>query len=72
MKIELIHFRFQKESIEPQKLAIDRPSDKFLGFLRKHYNLDSPIKQMNNYVVFDGLFPKKGEPIMENNNRYGG
>ncbi|CAH0546557.1 unnamed protein product [Brassicogethes aeneus] len=49
----------EEEQIEPVKIAIDRPSDKFLGFLRKHYHLNSPIKQMNNYVVFDGFFPEE-------------
>lgn len=49
----------QKEGVEPVKLAIDRPSDKFLGFLNKHYCLNNGIKQMNNYVVFDGFFPEK-------------
>lgn len=42
------------------KLAIDRPSDKFLGFLNKHYGLVNPVKQMNNFVVFDEFFP---EPV---------
>lgn len=42
-------------------MAIDRPSDKFLGFLNKHYGLANPVKQMNNYVVFDGFFPRSSE-----------
>lgn len=55
-------------------MAIDRPSDKFLGFLKKYYSLSSPVKQMNNYVVFDGFFPdrlNKEQPqpaTTENNN----
>lgn len=40
-------------------MAIDRPSDKFLGFLNKHYKLANPVRQMNNYVVFDEFFPGK-------------
>lgn len=52
-------------------MAIDRPSDKFLGFLKKHYSLNDPIRQMNNYVVFDGFFAdSEKNGIVENNNRY--
>ncbi|XP_018571525.1 alpha-tubulin N-acetyltransferase isoform X2 [Anoplophora glabripennis] len=58
----LFEHMLQKEEIEPVKMAIDRPSDKLLGFLNKHYLLNSPVKQMNNYVVFDGFFPKSAEP----------
>lgn len=68
----MISFCFQKENVEPVKLAIDRPSEKFLAFLNKHYKLNSPIKQMNNYVVFDGFFPdsqQKEKMTAENNNR---
>lgn len=54
-----LSFSFQEEGIQPVKLAIDRPSEKFLAFLKKHYNLDNPIPQMNNFVVFDGFFPEK-------------
>ncbi|XP_008190546.1 alpha-tubulin N-acetyltransferase isoform X5 [Tribolium castaneum] len=53
----LFEHMLQTESIEPVKMAIDRPSEKFLGFLNKHYSLNNPVKQMNNYVVFDGFFP---------------
>ncbi|XP_076272790.1 alpha-tubulin N-acetyltransferase-like [Rhynchophorus ferrugineus] len=55
---KLFEHMLKMEQVEPVKLAIDRPSDKFLGFLNKHYGLNNPIKQMNNYVVFDGFFPK--------------
>ncbi|XP_050300850.1 alpha-tubulin N-acetyltransferase-like isoform X2 [Anthonomus grandis grandis] len=50
-----------REQVEPVKMAIDRPSEKLLGFLNKHYGLHSPVKQMNNYVVFDGFFPRAGD-----------
>lgn len=42
--------------MEPQHLAIDKPSPKFLSFLHKHYGLETIIPQMNNFVVFDGFF----------------
>lgn len=34
---ELFAAAIQREGWEPRKLAIDRPSDKLIGFLRKHY-----------------------------------
>lgn len=43
----------QKRAFE---VAIDRPSPKFLSFLKKYYNLQSYVKQANNFVVFDQFF----------------
>lgn len=37
-------------------MAVDRPSPKLLGFLRKHYDLSATIPQVNNYVIFEGFF----------------
>lgn len=42
----------QVEGISPEKLGYDRPSDKLLGFLSKHYGLKRYVPQNNNYVVF--------------------
>uniref|UniRef100_V9L6E1 Alpha-tubulin N-acetyltransferase 1 n=1 Tax=Callorhinchus milii TaxID=7868 RepID=V9L6E1_CALMI len=61
---ELFDHMLQYEGVEPRHLAIDRPSNKFLCFLRKHYGLDSAIPQVNNFVVFEGFFrqrPVRGE-----------
>ncbi|XP_044767139.1 uncharacterized protein LOC123323020 isoform X2 [Coccinella septempunctata] len=55
---KLFEYMLDKENVKPHNLAIDRPSEKFLNFLNKHYYLQNPIKQMNNYVVFDGFFPE--------------
>lgn len=44
------------ESLLPENLAIDRPSEKLLGFLRKHYALTQKIPQSNNFVIYDGFF----------------
>lgn len=63
-------FSLQKEQVEPVKMAIDRPSDKFLGFLNKHYGLNDPVKQRNNFVVYQGFFPEAKEEQGENNNMY--
>lgn len=55
---QLFEHMLKKENVEPVKLAIDRPSDKLLSFMNKHYGLQTPMRQMNNYVVFDGFFPE--------------
>ena len=36
----------------PEMLAYDRPSEKLIGFLNKHFGLNSYTPQNNNYVVF--------------------
>ncbi|KAK4877150.1 hypothetical protein RN001_009656 [Aquatica leii] len=55
---QLFEHMLQKENVEPSKLAIDRPSEKLLSFMNKHYGLQNAMRQMNNYVVFDGFFPE--------------
>ena len=49
----------QQEQINPVHLAVDRPSEKFTGFLAKHYKLRAKIPQVNNYVVFEGFFSRR-------------
>lgn len=46
----------QMENVRPEKLAYDRPSEKLLGFLAKHYGLKRYVPQNNNYVVFNSYF----------------
>lgn len=53
------------EGKNPENLAIDRPSQKFLNFLKKHYGLVNYIPQNNNFVIFQQYFdpprpPSKG------------
>jgi len=55
---KLFEHMLHEEQVAPVKLAIDRPSEKFLKFLRKHYGLERTVPQSNNFVVFDGFFPK--------------
>ena len=45
---------------EPAKIAFDRPSDKLIAFLGKHFRLTSYVPQNNNYVVFDDYFKTIG------------
>ena len=52
----LFETMLRREGVEPRYLAIDRPSEKLISFLRKHYNLSSIIPQVNNYVIFSGFF----------------
>ena len=41
---------------EAALIAYDRPSHKLMGFLAKHFNLRSYVRQNNNYVVFDDYY----------------
>jgi len=43
-------------------LAFDRPSPKLIGFLKKHFRLDPPIEQNNNFVVYADFF--KSNPVL--------
>ncbi|XP_028569184.2 alpha-tubulin N-acetyltransferase 1 isoform X5 [Podarcis muralis] len=60
---ELFHYMLQQEQVEPHKLAVDRPSEKLLCFLRKHYNLCDTIPQVNNFVIFQGFFSHHHAPV---------
>ncbi|KAM6472655.1 alpha-tubulin N-acetyltransferase 1 isoform 2-T2 [Liasis olivaceus] len=59
---ELFHYMLQRERVEPYQLAVDRPSEKLLCFLRKHYNLSDTIPQVNNFVIFQGFFSHQHAP----------
>ena len=52
----LYEHMLQREGVTPDRLGIDRPSDKFLGFMRKHYGLRDYVPQTNNFVVFSQYF----------------
>ncbi|XP_072497689.1 alpha-tubulin N-acetyltransferase 1 isoform X3 [Notamacropus eugenii] len=54
--LKLFQYMLEKERVEPHQLAIDRPSEKLLRFLNKHYNLESTVPQVNNFVIFEGFF----------------
>eukprot|EP00095_Tigriopus_kingsejongensis_P009419 maker-scaffold143_size313727-snap-gene-2.18 protein:Tk09419 transcript:maker-scaffold143_size313727-snap-gene-2.18-mRNA-1 annotation:"alpha-tubulin n-acetyltransferase isoform x2" len=53
---QLFEHMLQDQGLDPQFMAIDRPSPKLLGFLAKYHNLSNPIPQVNNYVIYDGFF----------------
>jgi alpha-tubulin N-acetyltransferase 1 len=46
----------QAEGVRPEKLGYDRPSEKLLAFLAKHYGLKRYVPQNNNYVVYSVYF----------------
>jgi len=52
----LFETMLQQYKTHPRYMAVDRPSPKLLGFLKKHYGLAQNIPQVNNYVIFDGFF----------------
>ncbi|XP_044278391.1 alpha-tubulin N-acetyltransferase 1 isoform X3 [Varanus komodoensis] len=60
---ELFHYMLQRERVEPHQLAVDRPSEKLLCFLRKHYGLSDTIPQVNNFVIFQGFFSHQHAPV---------
>ncbi|GFN77564.1 alpha-tubulin n-acetyltransferase [Plakobranchus ocellatus] len=53
---KLFDFMLSRENIRVEHLAVDRPSPKFLSFLKKHYNLLATIPQVNNFVIFENFF----------------
>ena len=69
---KLFETMIARENIDPRYLAVDRPSEKLISFLRKHYGLANIIPQVrkskissrflrnvfqvNNYVIFSGFF----------------
>ena len=46
----------ESEGVRPEKLGYDRPSEKLLAFLAKHYGLKRYVPQNNNYVVYNQYF----------------
>ncbi|XP_058148862.1 alpha-tubulin N-acetyltransferase 1 isoform X3 [Dasypus novemcinctus] len=59
---ELFQYMLQKERVEPHQLAVDRPSQKLLRFLSKHYSLETTVPQVNNFVIFEGFFAHQHRP----------
>ncbi|CAF0904921.1 unnamed protein product [Adineta ricciae] len=53
---KLFEAMLEFEKCNAYELAIDRPSNKCLGFLQKHYQLLAPIHQVNNFVVYNAFF----------------
>lgn len=70
---QLYEYMIQAEGVLPEQLGIDRPSPKFLGFMKKHYGLCEFVPQTNNFVVFNQYFTTKRGPtggVADTNNPY--
>ncbi|XP_039286174.1 alpha-tubulin N-acetyltransferase isoform X2 [Nilaparvata lugens] len=52
----LFEHMLHEENVLPHEMAIDKPSEKFLAFLFKHYGLQNIIPQSNNFVIYEGFF----------------
>ena len=50
------------------QLAYDRPSQKLLAFLKKHYDLEKFTPQNNNFVIYNRCFEGE-DPSVANRNR---
>ena len=53
---ELFVTMLKFEGMSPAELGYDRPSYKFLNFLKKYFGLVDYVAQNNNFVVFDEYF----------------
>lgn len=53
---KLFEHMLAEQNMHPRHMAIDRPSPKLLGFLKKYYDLKNIINQVNNYVIYEGFF----------------
>lgn len=49
---ELFEAMLERENYQPHKLAIDRPSDKLVAFLRKHYGNCQSNVQLKLLTIF--------------------
>ncbi|KAK3088784.1 hypothetical protein FSP39_023687 [Pinctada imbricata] len=52
----LFDYMLKDQNVKAVHLAIDKPSFKFSSFLKKHYNLNVELPQVNNFVVYEGFF----------------
>ena len=64
---QIFDFMLKDSKSQPEKIAYDRPSDKLLKFLGKHFNLKRYLPQNNNFVIFTQYFtvPKASKPKAE-------
>lgn len=54
--IILFEHMLKDMKVSAYQLAIDKPSQKFLCFLNKHYGLNQIVPQANHFVVFNRFF----------------
>eukprot|EP01135_Chromosphaera_perkinsii_P008540 Nk52_evm6s1400 gene=Nk52_evmTU6s1400 len=56
----------RSEQCSAHELAYDRPSSKLVGFLHKHFGLETFRPQPNNYLVFESFFKHNHNSIGNN------
>lgn len=56
----LFDLMLEDAKTQPERIAYDRPSDKLLKFLSKHFGLKRYLPQNNNFVVFSQYFNSFG------------
>lgn len=52
----IFQYMLESQGVLPHQMAIDRPSNKFINFLSKHYSLNDPVHQGNRFTIFDAFF----------------
>lgn len=52
----LYEYMLDHQRVSPNKIGIDKPSEKLINFMRKHYNLARYQSQTNNFVIYDAYF----------------
>uniref|UniRef100_A0AC34GR24 Alpha-tubulin N-acetyltransferase n=1 Tax=Panagrolaimus sp. ES5 TaxID=591445 RepID=A0AC34GR24_9BILA len=53
---ELFDKMLETEGTEVSKIALDKPNEVLLSFLKKYYHLENPCWQSTNFVVFPAFF----------------
>lgn len=52
----LYEYMLEHQKVPPNKIGIDKPSEKLINFMRRHYNLARYQPQNNNFVIYDAYF----------------
>ena len=65
---EIFDYMLNYKNIEPGELAYDRPTLRFLSFLKRNYGLENFIAQENNFTIFDEFF--ESDRIRSNETQY--
>ncbi|KAG0561282.1 hypothetical protein KC19_9G051500 [Ceratodon purpureus] len=65
----MFEFMLEQEKKRPCQLGYDKPSNKLLSFMAKHYNLKNYNSQANQFVVYNDYFEDaKNEALREKEN----
>ena len=65
---EIFDYMLNYKNIEPGELAYDRPTLRFLSFLKRNYGLEKFITQENNFTIFEEFF--ESDRIRNNETQY--